>query len=117
MISRRALVRSARGHRGERRQAMRRRCGALGLRGWFPWNAAAMRHAYVAAEPDHRWGSQDDRGGTQYRSLRVVVNDLGLLAEHQAHGAVQADRGERLIRDVEQQYPTHSYLPGRCAVL
>src|SRR5260370_36254906 len=49
-------------------------------RGSGQGHAAAMRHAYVAAEPDHRWGSQDDRGGTQYRSLRVVVNDLGLLA-------------------------------------
>jgi hypothetical protein len=24
---------------------------------------------------------------------------------------MQADRGQRLIRDVEQQYPTHAHLP------
>jgi hypothetical protein len=32
----------------------------------------------------------------------VVVDDLGLTAEHKAHGSAETDGGQRFIRDVEQ---------------
>jgi hypothetical protein len=38
----------------------------------------------------------------QYRALDVIVDDLGLAAEHQAHGAAQAYGRQRFIRHVEQ---------------
>ena len=74
-----------------------------------------MRHPDVAAQPDHGWGREHERGGVQRGASGVVMHNFCLLAEDQANGAVQANRGERLIGDVEQQYPTHSHLPGRCA--
>jgi len=62
----------------------------------------AVGHPDVAAEPDHRRRGQGDRRGVQDRTLGVVVDDLGLAAEHQAHGAAQAHGSQRFIRDVEQ---------------
>jgi hypothetical protein len=38
----------------------------------------------------------------QDRALDVIVDNLGLAAEHQAHGAAQAHGGQRFIRHVEQ---------------
>ena len=43
----------------------------------------------------------------QGRPVGVIVHDVGLLAEDQADGSVQADSCQRLISDIEQQYPTH----------
>jgi hypothetical protein len=38
----------------------------------------------------------------QHRALDVVVDNLGLAAEHQAYGAAETDGGQRFIRHVEQ---------------
>jgi hypothetical protein len=38
----------------------------------------------------------------QYRTRSVVVDNLGLTAEHEAHGSLEADSRQRFIRDVEQ---------------
>jgi hypothetical protein len=38
----------------------------------------------------------------QHRALDVIVDDLGLAAEDQAHGTAQAHGSQRFIRHVEQ---------------
>jgi hypothetical protein len=38
----------------------------------------------------------------QDRAFDVVVDNLGLAAQHQAYGAAQAHGGQRFIRHVEQ---------------
>lgn len=72
---------------------------------------AAMRHPDVAAQPDDRRCLEYDGRGPQYRPARIVVQDLRFLADDQTHGAMQANRRQRLIRNVEQQYSAHSHLP------
>ena len=67
----------------------------------------AVGHPDVAPEPDHRRRRQRHRRRVQHRALDVVVNNLGLAAEHQAHGAAEADGGQRFIRHVEQQHSSH----------
>jgi hypothetical protein len=71
---------------------------------------AAVRNAHIPAQPDHRRRDDDHRGGAQQGTLRIVMHDFGLLAQHQAHGTMQANRGQRLIRHVEQQHPSHTRL-------
>jgi MFS family permease len=67
----------------------------------------AVRDAHVAAEPDHGGCYQCYRGGVQHCSADVIVDDFRLTTEHEAHRAPQTDRGQRLIRNVEQQHSSH----------
>ena len=67
----------------------------------------AVRNADVAAQPDHRRRNQGNCGRVQHRARRVVVDDLGFAAEHQAHGSSQAHSRQRFIRHVEQQHSSH----------
>jgi hypothetical protein len=49
----------------------------------------------------------------QHPAIGVIVHDHCLVPEDQADRPMQADSRERLIRNVEQQNPTHSHLlPG-----
>jgi len=70
-------------------------------------HTVAVGHPDVAAEPDHRWRRQHDGGSVQDRPVDVVVDNLGLAAEYQAHGAAEAHGGQRFIRHVEQQHSSH----------
>ena len=67
----------------------------------------AVGHPDVAAEPDDRRHRQRHRRRVQDRSVGVVVDNLGLAAEYQAHGTAEADGGQRFIRHVEQQHSSH----------
>jgi hypothetical protein len=70
-------------------------------------NPVAVGHPDVASEPDHRRRRQRHRRRVQHRPVDVIVDHLGLAAQHQAHGAAQADGGQRFIRHVEQQHSSH----------
>ena len=67
----------------------------------------AVRNADVAAQPDHRRRHQGHRRRVQYRARRVIVDDLGLAAQHEAYGSAETDSGQRFIRHVEQQHSSH----------
>ena len=47
----------------------------------------------------------------QLHATDIRVHDVSLLAQHEAHGTVQADCRQRLIGDVQQQHPAHVHLP------
>ena len=51
------------------------------------------------------------KGGWREKVLQTLEWVKEQTIANQAYGPVQADRGHRLIRDVEQQYPTHAHLP------
>ena len=70
-------------------------------------NPVAVGHPDVAAEPDHRRRGQGHRRRVQDRTVGVVVDNLGLAAQDQTHGAAQADGSQRFIRHVEQQHSSH----------
>jgi len=73
--------------------------------------------ADVPAQPDHRGGNQRHRSRVEHRSLDIIVDDLRLTTEHEAHRAPQTDRGQRLIRNVEQQHSSHCTSRSRRGVL
>lgn len=74
-------------------------------------------NAHVPAQPDHGGCNQRHGSGVEHSSLDVIVDDLRLTTEHEAHRAPQPDRSQRLIRNVEQQHSSHCTSRSRRGVL